>query len=433
MVAGLESSLWYSIAATVVSLLLGGGLAVAERLWQQPVRRWFMSVMLLPVFLPPVIVSTSFIVLPLPLYTPWAVILAFCYYNVPLAYVLLRTAISRISIATETASQIMGANRWQRFVTGLLPQLRLPLLGTAGVIWLYCFTSFILPLQLGGIRGQTLEVWLYQQIYVYHHYNTALLAALIQFSIIGCVLMMIFRLVPNITLTKITPEQFVRSRTQFTIIRILFGVMISLPLLGLIWKLISSVTLPDVTTLLQSGFIPALVRTGAIMVVILLVSISLVLIGRFGTKTAVVFLTLSPVTISFIWYQVFGKGYISLIGALVMLLLPITALLIDQARTQYSHYVLSTARLLGANWWQRLQLEFNLLKPSLRQTLVFGSILVIGDATISPQLTPTAQPLAMPYALQLISSYRFPVGSLALLCILLVISGIVTLQYARRS
>lgn len=433
MVAGLESSLWYSIAATIISLLLGGGLAVAERLWQQPMRRWFMSVMLLPVFLPPVIVSTSFIVLPLPLYTPWAVILAFCYYNVPLAYLLLRTAISRISSTTETAAEIMGANRWQRWQTVLLPQLKLPLLGVAAIIFLYCFTSFILPLQLGGVHGQTLEVWLYQQIYLYHQPGTALLAAGMQFGILALLIVLSYRSVTYSVSTKTVPEQFLGHGWPIRIIRFLLSSIVLVPLIHFGWKLLSTVSMTDVVTLWDSNFLPALVRTIVIMIIAVSSAIVIVWFGRFGTRFALIWLTVSPVTISFLWYQLLGKGYISLLGSFVLLVLPICTLLIHQARSQISTYVFNTARLLGADWWQRAHLELGLLRPTLRQAIIWSSVIVVGDATISSAVAPYGSPLAMPYALQLIGSYRFAVGSLAMLIIMSVIGTIIFFGYARRS
>jgi len=440
MVSGLEHSLWYSIVTVASAMLLGGGLAVAERLWQQPVRRWFMVLMMIPIFLPPVVVTTSFIatfgtqgIFPLKiLYSPVAVVLAYCYYNIPLAYLLLRSAVSRISPATEAAAQLLGANRWQRLTTVLLPQLWIPLLGTAGLIFLYSFTSFILPLQLGSIHGYTLEVWLYQRIYLYHTYGIAMIAALIQLSIIGSVLFIIGRFLRAIMISTVTPEQFGRTQFSFKLISVVYASLIMLPLIGFVVKILSHSTSDDVMTLLNSHFISSLLRTVLVTMLVIFLTTSLVFIGRFGTKGALLLLALSPVTVSFVWYQWFGQGYVSLIGALLMTTLPISMILIQHARQQYAKFFLDTARLLGASWWQRILLEVQLLQPTMRQIVVFGGILVIGDATISSALTPTAQPLAMPYAMQLIGSYRFGVGSLALLAILLLIILLSTFSYARR-
>lgn len=441
MVSGLESSLWYSIAAVSLACLAGGSLALAERLWQQPRQRWFTAVMMLPVFLPPVVVTTSFIatfgkagVLPLNiLYSPLAIVMAYWYYNFPLAYLLLRGAISRISAASEAAAQTLGANRWQRLITVFLPHLRLPLVGTVGIIFLYCFTSFIVPLQLGGVHGGTLEVWLYQQIYVYHNYATALIAALLQSAVAAGIVLIIALVLPKITVSKVTPEQSGKTQPIFRLIRVVITAIVIGPLLGWLFRLLSSVSLSDVVTVMHSNFIPALIRTLIVAAGVTAVAIGLVLVVHIGTKTALMLLALSPVVLSFMWYQGFGQSYLSLGSALLMSLLPFTALLIHHARAQSSHYLMPTASLLGANWWQRARLELSLLKPTLRQTAVFGCILVIGDATITSALAPTGHPLAMPYALQLISSYRFPVGSLVIVIIMLTIASIVTLAYARRS
>lgn len=440
MVTGLESSLWYSIATVVIALVLGGGLAMAERVWQQPVQRWFTIIMLLPVFLPPLIISTSFIatfgtngLFPIRiLYSPLAVLLAYGYYNIPLAYLLVRGALSRISPASERAAQVMGAGRWQRLSTILIPHLRATLVGAAGIIFLYSFTSFILPIQLGGVHGQTLEVWLYQQIYLYHHYTIALLAALIQFGIVTVVLLLSLRALPTTTILKTSPEQFGRTHWLFTMLHVLYASLLIVPLAGFLMRMITTSTMSDVSTVLGGHFGISLVRTFSVTVIVLLVSISVVLVGRVKVPVAIILLAVSPVTASFIWYQWFGRGYVSIIGALVLAVLPITIILIDHARQHYAHYFLKTARVLGAHWLDRLRLEWKLLHGSLRQTIVFGSILVIGDATISSALSPTAYTLAMPYTMQLIGSYRFGVGSVGLLIIMLTIVLITGLVYARR-
>ncbi|EKD79560.1 MAG: Thiamine ABC transporter, permease protein, partial [uncultured bacterium] len=353
MVSGLESSLWYSIVTVAISLLLGGGLAVAERLWQQSTPRWFLAVMMLPVFLPPLIISTSFILLPLRLYTPSAVILAFSYYNIPLAYVLVHSAAQRISAATTTAATLLGANRWQQWRTVLLPHLRVPILGTAGIIFLYCFTSFVLPLQLGGVHGQTLEVWLYQQIYIYHHYALASAVAFGQWFILITIIFISLQLQPILIMPKFIPEQTQSAQALFRGLHLLFAVVVLVPILTLAFKLAWSIRLTDFTTLLHGQFFAAWLRTLGITGLVIAINIAIVLISRMGTKTSLLLLSLSPITVSFIWYQLFGKGYISLIAALVVAALPMTAILLDQTRVQ-SRLFMTTARLLGASFIQRI-------------------------------------------------------------------------------
>ncbi len=440
MVTGLESSLWYSLTTVVVALVIGGGFAVIERLWQQPAPRWFIGIMMLPVFLPPVIVSTSFIAtfgtqgtLPLPiLYSPTAVLLAYSYYNIPLAYVLVRSALSGVSTATEAAAQLLGADRWQRFRHVLLPQLRLAIIGTAGIIFLYSFTSFILPLQLGGVHGQTMEVWLYQQIYLYHQPTKALLAATLQFTILLIVMVVLVRTQTKPLPNKPTPESTTTSRRSWQLLRSVLATVLLLPLLSLSWRMITTISASDISTLYYSQFSVALLRTIGITLIVLIISISAVMLLRLGTTLGLLLLSISPITASFIWYQLFGKGYVSLTGALVLAVLPITALILHQARQRYGWAIMQTSQVLGAGTWERFKLEYRLQLPAIRTVLVFGSIIVMGDASISTNLTPYRQPLAMGYALQLIGSYHFAVGSLAMLMILICMTGMITLFYARR-
>lgn len=440
MVTGLESSLWYSIITVGLALGIGGSLAVAERLWQQPAPRWFVGIMLLPVFLPPVIVSTSFIatfgtqgLLPLPLlYSPTAVLLAYGYYNIPLAYLLFRSALTGVSPATEAAAQLLGANRWQRCWQVLLPQLRLATVGTAGIIFLYSFTSFILPLQLGGVHGQTMEVWLYQQIYLYHQPTLALVAAAMQWLILLLVMTLLGLAQPKHLPVKYVPESATVSKWSWKLLRILVTTIILLPLVSLVSKVTTTLSASDLSTLYYSQFSAALLRTIGVVVVVVLLSLGVVLVLRFGTTLGLLLLSISPITASFVWYQLFGKGYLSLIGALVLSVVPITAIALHQARQRYGRSIMHTSQVLGANAWNRLKLEYRLQLPAIRSVAVFGAMIVLGDASISTNLAPSQQPLAMGYALQLIGSYHFAVGSLAMLIVLGCMTAIISVLYARR-
>lgn len=63
-----------------------------------------------------------------------------------------------------TLAKLSGANAWQRFCWIELPVLKNWLLGSACLVFLYCFSGFGLALLLGGQRYATIEVEIYQLI-----------------------------------------------------------------------------------------------------------------------------------------------------------------------------------------------------------------------------------------------------------------------------
>lgn len=193
---------------------------------------------------------------------------------------------------------------------------------------------------------------------------------------------------------------------------------------------LSAISWQNINLLAQSQFGFGLGRSLLITASALGLTLLLVWLFRLPNTLTLALVAISPVTLTFVWFFVFGKGYISLIAAFVVLLLPVVGVLFQTVRARQPKFVLRTAQILGATPLQVRVLEWRLTQPAVRRSLALGSIIVLGDATLSSLLGQATQPLAMPVVMNFIASYRFELGSLSLVILLLCFSVIVMLTYA---
>lgn len=442
-------SLWLSVVVVVIALVGGGGLAVAERLQRVYSPRWFLTICSLVLFLPPTIVGTAFIqlfgragdlnnivtslgLLPWPiLYTPWAVLLAHAWYNIPLAYLGIKASVEQISIHTEDMAKICGARSVHVLRDFFWPHMRSAVLSMAGIIFLYNFTSFVLPLMLGGIHAQTLEVYLYQQVYLYHHYSTAYFVAILQTLMLGVIIAIALRGRP-ISIDRLMPGA--AAQPASLPLRCgrwwLAGYLIA-PLFSLVGHVLVRLQWSALVALVHTRFFGGLVRSGLLAAIVIPSVIMFNISARRGARWLVILLTISPVTLGFIWLLIIGRGWVSLILALIIGLLPLASYFFDHARRQLPAHLFETATVLGANVWQKKLLELNLLRPALWRVAALAAVFVLGDVTLANVLAPSTAPTGMQVALALVAHYRFQIGSVAMVIMLALIISVQSLIYAR--
>lgn len=98
------------------------------------------------------------------LYTFGAIIMAHAFYNFPIALGLIATYWENLSPLYTQVSATLGAKRGKSFRTITLPRLMPAILSASTLIFLFCFTSFVILLVLGGgPRFTTLEVEIYRR------------------------------------------------------------------------------------------------------------------------------------------------------------------------------------------------------------------------------------------------------------------------------
>jgi len=116
----------------------------------------------------------------------WAVIAAHVFYNIPLALNLAYSAL--VSVPRELIDSVnlfSGGRTLYTLRRIILPYSRNAVLSSFLLIFIYCFISFAIPLNLGGVRYSTLEVYIYS--YYKFEFNTRYAAsvALLQFLVLA--------------------------------------------------------------------------------------------------------------------------------------------------------------------------------------------------------------------------------------------------------
>ncbi len=175
-------SLWFTLSQAFVSSLLatlvGGAAGFLLAIEEYPGGRLLRSLSIVPFMAPPIVVVAGFTglygergllslllghtILP---YGYWAVVAAHVYYNIPLGMMLIYSAVAGAPREELDLIRIYAGSTWgyYRLLLRVLARYVAPAAATAFTLsYIYCFTSFTIPLVLGGGYGYyTLEVFIY--------------------------------------------------------------------------------------------------------------------------------------------------------------------------------------------------------------------------------------------------------------------------------
>jgi len=160
-------SLAYGLGSSLLVVALALPLAYAFR-YRFPGRDLLLSLATVPFVLPTLVVALGFLALVGPrgilgvnLYgTPWILLWASAFYNLGLVLRMLVAQLPTLE-APLAAARTLGASPGRAYWRVGLPLLAPALLAGGGLTFLYSFSSFGLPLVLGGPRYATLEVEVY--------------------------------------------------------------------------------------------------------------------------------------------------------------------------------------------------------------------------------------------------------------------------------
>lgn len=171
----LRNSLGLSVAATLISLLIGVPLAVLVSRYQIPGKRLIWILAVLSLLSPPFIGAYAWIILlgraglitralglDFSLYGVGGVLLLFVLHHFAYVFLLTSAALERVDPALEEAAESLGSPPWRRLLTVTLP-LALPAMA-AGSLLVFTTTlaDFAVPILIGeGLR--TLPVLIYDE------------------------------------------------------------------------------------------------------------------------------------------------------------------------------------------------------------------------------------------------------------------------------
>lgn len=184
-----KNSLIQSMLSALFSLSAGCWVALGLLTFNEkrsPVtRRAFEILCLLPNFLPPIFILLSIlnVIDPFPIGIA-GIVIVHTFMNFGLAAVLIaRTIESKISGLVELA-YVEGAPRGLFISKVLLPLLKKDIAIIGLFIFVVCFGSFSVPLIVGGGKGTTIEVLIYEKIRLSTDWGDAVLLALMQSAFI---------------------------------------------------------------------------------------------------------------------------------------------------------------------------------------------------------------------------------------------------------
>jgi thiamine transport system permease protein len=142
--------------------------------------------------------------------TIWLIILAHVYYNIPIIIRIVGTHLQRIHQDYDDASSLLGAGNFRKLISIYFPLLISPILSSALLVFLFCFTSFGIVLILGNYRFDTIEVVIYR--FTTGLFNLQEAMSISIFQIIFCVL--VFALYSK--MNSFIKSNSITTKTHFT-------------------------------------------------------------------------------------------------------------------------------------------------------------------------------------------------------------------------
>lgn len=168
-------TVWQAAASTGLTLLAGLPAAWAVARIDLPGRRVLRALLIVPFVLPTLVVGAAILAVferlgvdgssgGLRLQgTVWAILLAHVVFNVAVVVRIVGGYWALLDPQAEEAARVLGARRWQVAREVVAPRLAPALWSAAGIVFLFCFTSFGVILTVGGPGNPTVEteVWRY--------------------------------------------------------------------------------------------------------------------------------------------------------------------------------------------------------------------------------------------------------------------------------
>lgn len=120
----------------------------------------------------------------------WAIVAAHVFYNIPLSLNFVYSSLVSIPREIIDSVNVFSYGRLKHvFLKVVLPCVFPALASSFTLTFIYCFTSFAIPLSLGGVKYSTLEVYIYYYYKIMFDVNKAAAIAFLQYVILVAVVM----------------------------------------------------------------------------------------------------------------------------------------------------------------------------------------------------------------------------------------------------
>jgi thiamine transport system permease protein len=167
------------------SLLVG--IPIASVVSRYRGTRWTLALVTVPFVMPTVVVALAFRSL-----FPFdngllLVVLAHIYLNIAVVVRVVGATWAQLDQRIDIAAESLGVPPWQRWRTVTLPMLRPAVLASAGIVFIFTFTSLGIVLILGDATTRTLELQVLRQTSVLLDFSGATASALVQLLLVAIV------------------------------------------------------------------------------------------------------------------------------------------------------------------------------------------------------------------------------------------------------
>jgi thiamine transport system permease protein len=214
----LKNSVWQGLWAATISCIGGLWLALGLIFCENRFSRWFNFniFFLLPNFLPNlfVLIGLMSLIDPFPMGTV-GVVLVHCFINFGLCGVILKEVMKTKLSKLSDVSFILGAGQWHFYSRILFPLMKKDILQVFFLIFVTTFSSFAIPLVVGGGKGINLEILIFEKIKIYNDWSTAVLISGIQSLFLFVFSVLNFKSSTVVDLNPHLQSRFLESRLSF--------------------------------------------------------------------------------------------------------------------------------------------------------------------------------------------------------------------------
>ncbi len=337
----------------------------------------------------------------------WAVIAAHVFYNIPLALNMAYAALVSIPKDLIDSMTLFSRGRMIFILRRIITPYILPaIFSSFMLIFIYCFTSFAIPLSLGGVKYSTLEVYIYYYYKIYFDEHKAAAIAFIQYIFL-LAFVALFVVLHGRTFTA--PIGYRHYRLGFgRKTRILLAIYLAAitfylyaPLVSIVYysfynPVTKAIRFEGFTRLFTTRYDPALgipthyiyINTlyYAFIVALLSMTLSTIVVIHGSRVTDVLYasiLAISPLTIALGLVRAYGRvleNYMLIIIAHTIASLPLTTRVLRLGFSRIPREVVDAARVLGARGLTMyLRILLPLAKPSYLVALSLALVVSLGE------------------------------------------------------
>lgn len=174
LLTAFANSLTIAFVATLISVALGAGVAVALWRFRFPLKPGFEGAMALPIMVPEICMGVAMLVffarvLPWPSGLPWpfdlgSIIIAHISFCFPFVAVVVRARLASFNRELEEAARDLGAGEWRVFRDILVPHMRPGLLAGALLAFTMSLDDFVITFFTSGPDTVTFPVKVYSMV-----------------------------------------------------------------------------------------------------------------------------------------------------------------------------------------------------------------------------------------------------------------------------